>query len=453
MSTATTKTRRSSAIFDALADDSLVQVAPIDMVVPAKDNPRRDVGDVTEIASSIAAVGILEPLLVNRNGGKSYTIVCGHRRFAAAKVAGLEEIPVIVRDLDDKARAEIMLIENLQREDLSALEEASAYERLGELGMSQRDLAQRIGRSQSHISKRLALLELPKKVLEKVDSGGITLNDAVVLTKLKDEPARVEAAVKMADRWTSIGDAVRVQLKEQKAERKGEETRARLTEAGIAIVDWPRNWFAHSHKRIGKHTYDGLEHVKVKDHAKEPCHAAAIHPDTGERVYVCTQPKRHASPSQRRTEARHDKRDEARKRHEKEMRQARKDRTEFVAALLQGRTSKTEAIEALVTALVGESGAMQVNASKIAVELLGLEPVVDGRFKDYRAALLANAEASTDNPARVALALAVAVGEERTRNGWGFGGDLVERYYELLERHGYETSAAERRELAQKAPQ
>jgi len=166
-------------------DNQLVDVAITD-ITPAADNPRRHLGDLTELAASIKAVGIVQPLVVTGNADDAtWTLVAGHRRLAAAKKAGLEYVPCVVRpQLDDAARTELMVIENLQRTDLTAIEEAGAFQALVDLGWSQRQIATRVGRNQSHISKRLTLTKLPDTAVEALDAGRLTVDAAVELTKL-----------------------------------------------------------------------------------------------------------------------------------------------------------------------------------------------------------------------------------------------------------------------------
>src|SRR6266567_397851 len=159
-------------------------------------NVRTALGDLKELAASIKALGVIEPLIVEPNG-KGYRVIAGHRRLAAAKVAGLRQVPAIVRTVEDAERIELQLIENLQRADLSPTEEASAFERLiTEHGYTHRKLGERIGRSQGHISKRLSLLTLPATEQAAVDSGRISIEGGLELTKLAGEPARVAAVLK-----------------------------------------------------------------------------------------------------------------------------------------------------------------------------------------------------------------------------------------------------------------
>jgi ParB family chromosome partitioning protein len=153
---------------------------PVTALVPASDNPRRGRGKLADLAASIASVGVLQPLLVTAvDDDDRYRIVCGERRWAAAVRAGLESVPCIVCVLTEIQRHEAMLIENLQRSNLSKMDEAQAYARLMDLGLSQRDIASRVGRSQAHISRRMRLLTLPVETRTLVDDGELPLEHAL----------------------------------------------------------------------------------------------------------------------------------------------------------------------------------------------------------------------------------------------------------------------------------
>jgi len=143
----------------------------------SKYQPRKsfDSEAIAELASSIADKGVLQPLLVRKQGSK-YEIVAGERRYRAAKQAGLSEVPVIIRDFSDQETLEIAIIENLQREDLNALEEAEAFKALLDFGLNQEEVAKAVGKSRSAVANTLRLLKLPQKartaLLERKISSG-----------------------------------------------------------------------------------------------------------------------------------------------------------------------------------------------------------------------------------------------------------------------------------------
>lgn len=161
---------------------------PLGMLHPAEDNPRgADLGDLTGLAESIGSTHILEPLIVVDRAGGGYMIVAGHRRHAAAKIAGLGHAPCIVRTFAEVERLEAMAIENMQREDLSPLEAARSFQLLVDAGRTQRDIADRCGVSQAVVSKRLSLLKLPEPIKELVAAGKVGLHDAETMAQAKPE--------------------------------------------------------------------------------------------------------------------------------------------------------------------------------------------------------------------------------------------------------------------------
>lgn len=168
---------------DALIPRSTANAVPqkllLSELVANAQQPRTVFEDAAleELASSIAEKGVLQPLLV-RPKGKGYEIVAGERRFRAAKLAGLTEVPVVVRDLDDRETLEIALIENLQRENLNALEEARAFQGLLELGLTQEQLAKTLGKGRSTIANGLRLLNLSRDAQKALEDGLISAGHA-----------------------------------------------------------------------------------------------------------------------------------------------------------------------------------------------------------------------------------------------------------------------------------
>ncbi|MDY8109024.1 ParB/RepB/Spo0J family partition protein [Fulvimarina sp. 2208YS6-2-32] len=165
------------------------------------NNPRRTFGeeDIADLTQSVKKHGIVQPLLVRPNPDKanSYEIVAGERRFRAARAAGLENIPVVVRDIDDRQSIEIALIENVQRTDLNAVEEALAYERLiDEHGYTQADLAETLAKSRSHVANMLRLLKLPEGVREMIVTGALSPGAARTLIGADDPEAMARLIVK-----------------------------------------------------------------------------------------------------------------------------------------------------------------------------------------------------------------------------------------------------------------
>lgn len=169
-------------------DDPISQVAVKDCR-PNPYQPRQHFAEeaILELKQSIEEHGILQPLIV-RKSIKGYEIVVGERRFRAAKLAELETVPALVRELTDEQMMEIALLENLQREDLSPIEEAKAYQNLiNELGITQEMLAKRLGKSRSHIANFIRLLSLPPEVLKKMNEGSLSMGHGRAILSLKNQ--------------------------------------------------------------------------------------------------------------------------------------------------------------------------------------------------------------------------------------------------------------------------
>ena len=178
----------------------------IERIAPDPRQPRHHFPKepLAELAASIRAQGVLQPILV-RKSGEGYVIVAGERRWRAAQQAGLHEVPALVRDLAESAAFEIALVENLQREDLTALEEAEAYRRLiDEHGLTQEDLAQRVGRDRSTIANSLRLLRLPDEVKAAVSSGALSMGHARALLALEDPARQIQLARQVIARGLSV---------------------------------------------------------------------------------------------------------------------------------------------------------------------------------------------------------------------------------------------------------
>ena len=201
-----------------------IVLLPLDLLDPHPHNPRRDVGDITELAESIRAQGVRQNLLVvpqpHGNGhvlqdfdGRwrcvscsvpvRYTIVIGHRRAAAAQAAGLVNVPAAVDNtLDEQTQRSLMLIENLQRADLTPVEEAEAYQGLLDLGVKVREIVKRVGRSEKTVTRRLRLMKLPDQVREAVHSGQATHEDAAALEAFSDGTHKADKKIQnLVDRW------------------------------------------------------------------------------------------------------------------------------------------------------------------------------------------------------------------------------------------------------------
>src|SRR5690625_1333024 len=170
------------------SDDEQVQELPITDCRPNPYQPRKvfDVDKLEELKQSIIEYGIIQPLIV-RKSIKGYEIVVGERRFRAAKEAGLDTVPVVIKELTDDKMMELALLENLQREDLTPIEEAHAYANLmNELKVTQEELSKRLGKSRSHIANIVRLLSLPDQVIACINNGELSMGHGRALLGLKE---------------------------------------------------------------------------------------------------------------------------------------------------------------------------------------------------------------------------------------------------------------------------
>lgn len=187
----------------ALEPDSTLKISQI---VPNKDQPRKlfKEAELSELSDSIKQNGILQPLLVRKKGTK-YEIVAGERRYQAAKLAGLEEVPVIIKDISDAEVFKLALIENLQRADLSPLEEARGYKQLiKERSLTQDEVAKLVSKSRSAVTNTLRLLDLPEEVQQFVEDGLITAGHARAILAVPSPEGRVKLAQKVVDEKLSV---------------------------------------------------------------------------------------------------------------------------------------------------------------------------------------------------------------------------------------------------------
>ena len=166
---------------------------PIEELHPHKKNPRTDLGDLSELVDSIKINGVMQNLTVVDDGdGTSYTVIIGHRRLAASKLAGLHELPCAIVEMDEKEQIRTMLIENMQRSDLTVYEQAQGFQMMLDFGDTVDGIATRTGFSPATVRRRVKLLELDQKKLKKTESRGATLMDFAALEKIEDAELRNE---------------------------------------------------------------------------------------------------------------------------------------------------------------------------------------------------------------------------------------------------------------------
>lgn len=194
--------------------DSVTKLRVAD-IEPRRDQPRKDfdLEPLQALADSVAEYGVLVPLIVRENAvaKDTYEIIAGERRWRAAKMAGLTEVPVVIMDSDDMKTSEIALIENVQRQDLNPVEEAFAYQALiDRYGCTQEEVARKVGKNRSTITNMLRLLDLPEQALELLKKGDISTGHARALLGLEDEAQIVDLAQKIVDKDYSVRETERI---------------------------------------------------------------------------------------------------------------------------------------------------------------------------------------------------------------------------------------------------
>ncbi|EHJ96739.1 MULTISPECIES: ParB/RepB/Spo0J family partition protein [Rhizobium/Agrobacterium group] len=183
---------------------------PIEFIARSQRNPRRhfDENELQDLASSIRQHGIVQPVVVRTIGVNRYEIIAGERRWRAAQLAGFTDVPVIVRDVDDRTALELAIVENVQRSDLNPLEEAMGYEQLiAEHGYTQNDLGEIIGKSRSHVANSLRLLKLPDPVRDMLADGSLSAGHARALVSTSDPSGLARTIV---SKGLSVRDAERL---------------------------------------------------------------------------------------------------------------------------------------------------------------------------------------------------------------------------------------------------
>lgn len=226
---------------DALFEDNHVEDRAITMlkiseIEPNKDQPRSNFDDepLRELADSIRNHGVLQPLVVRPIESGGYQIVAGERRWRASRMAGLFEVPVVIRELSDSETLEIAIIENLQREDLNVVELALGYQSLmEEYGMTQEQVAEKVGKSRPVVANTVRLLGLPSPVLEDVREGKISQGHAKALLSLDEEATILEVAEKVKKDQILVRDIEKLarSLKEGSKEEKTK-TKSQSTDWG-----------------------------------------------------------------------------------------------------------------------------------------------------------------------------------------------------------------------------
>ena len=187
-------------IYESATNEEIVEI-PLEELRPNPYQPRKvfDEEALQDLADSIKEHGVFQPIIIKKSI-KGYEIIAGERRYRASKIAGLTKIPAIIRNFTDEQMMEIALLENLQRENLNAIEEAIAYKKMIQnLGITQEELAKKVGKSRSHVTNIIGLLRLPQEVQQLVADSKITMGHARALSKLESEEEMKALANKIID--------------------------------------------------------------------------------------------------------------------------------------------------------------------------------------------------------------------------------------------------------------
>lgn len=237
-------------------EKSAYQLLPIYKVEPNPDQPRQDFDEeeLRALADSIEVHGVIQPLTVREMANGYYQIIAGERRWRAARLANLSEVPAVVIEADDKKAMELALIENLQRQDLNPVEEALGYQSLiDEYGLTQEDAAKRVGKSRPAVANALRLLGLAQEVLEKLRKGELTAGHARAILQLKSEKKQQEAAQKIVALGLSVRQA------EMLCKNMGKEPEVKKEPEALKV-----DYVAECEKQLSKHLGRGVKIVNGK---------------------------------------------------------------------------------------------------------------------------------------------------------------------------------------------
>ena len=208
---------------DSYSEKNEVVMLKTSLIEPRRDQPRKnfDREQLQALANSIAEHGVIQPIIVTEGNNGYYNIIAGERRWRAAKIANLSEMPVIIRNYDELQIAEVALIENLQREDLNPIEEALGYKTLMEkFSMTQDKVSERVGKSRSNVANMLRLLSLEDEIKVMLAENKLSMGHARALLSLPEGADRVEAAKKIADEGLTVRAVEALAKEDKKPEKK-----------------------------------------------------------------------------------------------------------------------------------------------------------------------------------------------------------------------------------------
>ena len=231
-----------NSVEDISTGNSTTKVKLLD-IEPNREQPRKqfDEDALAELSDSIAQHGVLQPLLVRPMTDGGYQLVAGERRWRASRMAGLTEVPVVIRDLTDAQVAELALVENLQRENLNPLEEANGYKELSEkFGYTQEKISEIVGKSRPSIANALRLLNLPESVQEMVSNGNLSMGHARAILSLEDDKMKTDLAKLVIANDLSVRETERIarnMVKEAPKKSKAKKRNPYYDEAELALSE------------------------------------------------------------------------------------------------------------------------------------------------------------------------------------------------------------------------
>lgn len=227
-------------------EDAASSAAPINSIRPNPRQPRQKFSDasIDELTESIRRRGILQPLLVRRNGDDGFELIAGERRLRAAQRAGIDSVPIVIHDISDGEMLEVALVENLQRENLNPIEEAHGYQQMiDEFGYTQEEVAERVGKDRSTVANAVRLLSLPRPIQEQIESGSMSAGHARALLAAKSEAQKLDLAQRVVANKLTVRETEQLAKKTVKplADAEQRATEERLTQSlGTKVRISPR---------------------------------------------------------------------------------------------------------------------------------------------------------------------------------------------------------------------
>lgn len=424
---------------------------PVKLLKPHPDNPRKDIGDVTELADSIRANGIFQNLTVlfdAEDDEDGYTVLIGHRRLAAAKLAGLAEVPCMVVEMDEREQISTMLLENMQRTDLTVYEQAQGFQMMLDLGETKDDIAAKTGFSRKTINHRLKLLELDPEEFRRSQERQATLSDYIMLEQISDPALKNKALEKIGTsdfKWT-VDSAVRKE-REQRNRTDWLEYLPTIAEKIYPALkrDYRYLRFLYICNELTDKQKEELEQLSKEDELR-----FTIENNNYAYIYGKREEEQQPEPDPLEEERRIKAQERSRRITELEQ-QAADSRTEFVKAF-----SNRQHIAYLITEFLKESDLEDIDYEQVA-ELLGIEYEM-GEDDWNTTEVIIHSENYEDcaeySPHQLILAMLSTMHEGRYRAALhDFGMKYVrnsklERWYEILKAVGYKMSSTEKKLLS-----